>query len=123
MCVNQKPLPNQGYLLEILRYDPKTGLLFWRRRPMSHFPSKRAWAVWNSRFSNGPAFRTKTKGYRAGKVDGVNYFAHRIVWKMVHGFDPLVIDHKNHDRSDNRVENLRNGTQKENCAFLKRGAA
>jgi len=119
MCVNQKQLPTQKYLNEILHYHAASGLLFWKARDQRRFKNKRSYAVWNTRWAGKPAFRTKTKGYRAGKVDGVTYFAHRIIWKMVHGEDPLIVDHINRDPSDNRIENLRNVTQRENCEVLR----
>lgn len=36
------------------------------------------------------------------------YRAHRVIYKMVHGYDPNIIDHINQIRHDNRIENLRN---------------
>jgi hypothetical protein len=41
--------------------------------------------------------------------------AHRIIWKHVTGNDPEFIDHINHDRTDNRIENLRSVSTVENC--------
>lgn len=103
-----KPLPSRDELLEALTYCPESGVLRWRWRD-DHLDS------WNARFAGSIAFRTKTGGYRAGKFNGVTYFAHRIIWKMLHGDDPEVIDHINGDPSDNRASNLRSGSQSENC--------
>lgn len=60
------------------------------------------------------------KGDIAGSIVGTghvlcglgerNYqLAHRIIWTMIHGLIPdgLVIDHINHNASDNRIGNLR----------------
>ena len=43
--------------------------------------------------------------------------AHRIIWEMHHGPIPegMEIDHINHVTDDNRIENLRLVTRKENC--------
>lgn len=43
--------------------------------------------------------------------------AHRIVWEMHYGKIPegFEIDHINHIRSDNRIENLRIVSRSENC--------
>jgi len=55
-------------------------------------------------------------GYVRIKVDGALVMAHRIVWKMFHGDEPIYIDHINGDRSDNRIENLRAVTSSDNRA-------
>lgn len=49
------------------------------------------------------------RGYIKVTVNGVQLYAHRIVREMHNGAIPdgMEIDHINHDRSDNRIENLR----------------
>lgn len=51
----------------------------------------------------------KGNGYIYVKIFGKRYYAHRIVWIMHNGDIPdgMFIDHINHNRSDNRIENLR----------------
>jgi len=47
-------------------------------------------------------------GYLTISVDGKNYKAHRLAWLFVYEKWPAGhIDHLNHDRADNRLENLR----------------
>lgn len=55
-------------------------------------------------------------GYRRVKIQGRLYFAHRIIWAIHNGDIPegLEIDHVNHDRTDNRINNLRLVTPSEN---------
>lgn len=115
-----KPLPSQAHLQKLLRYEPETGKLYWRERTPEMFePTGRTQEhscnLWNARFAGKEAFRkTLEKGYRAGKIGWESILAHRLIWKMVTGDDPNIIDHINGVRSDNRIENLRSVTIAEN---------
>lgn len=54
-------------------------------------------------------------GYRVIRVDGVLYTAHRLAWFYAHGEWPEnKIDHRNGERSDNRLENLRSASNELN---------
>lgn len=100
-------------MAEALLYDDATGLLRWRHRPASHFSGSAARAEsWNARFSDKHALHyTNPLGYRTGKVGGKLILAHRAIWALVWGIWPeLEIDHKDGDRSNNRIENLREAT-------------
>lgn len=55
------------------------------------------------------------RGYISMSIDNKLYYAHRLAWMCVFGvFPPDEIDHINHDRSDNRITNLRKATHIEN---------
>ena len=54
-------------------------------------------------------------GYRKTIVKGISYGVHRLIWKWHHGTEPSLIDHINGDRSDNRIENLREATARQNA--------
>ena len=97
-----KPLPPAGYLRQRLRYEPETGKLYWREFAGCE-------RRWNSRYAGTEAFTaTNGKGYRMGRIDGAAYQAHRVAWAMHYGSDPEgQIDHINHNRQDNRADNLR----------------
>lgn len=61
-------------------------------------------------------FATKcTGGYLRGSVNGSVCYAHRVIWKLVHGKEPAEIDHINGDTSDNRLENLRAAEKSSNA--------
>jgi hypothetical protein len=53
-------------------------------------------------------------GYVQAYVGGKIYSEHRLVFLMHHGFLPQYIDHRDGDRMNNRIENLREATHAEN---------
>jgi hypothetical protein len=112
-------LPDVEFLREILNYDPSTGLLTWKERDAQCFsylknPEGTA-KTFNSQFAGREAFTALTHGYRCGAILNKLYYAHRIAWKIHYGKDPAgQIDHINHDRSDNRISNLREVSHQEN---------
>lgn len=110
-------IPEQKFLRECLRYDRSTGKLFWRKRPAHHFVHVREYRRWNTRYAGLEAFVHVTKwGHRRGRLDGVSYLAHRIIWKLVTGKEPPdVIDHRDRDGQNNRWRNLRKATTPQNC--------
>jgi len=102
-------------LHEILHYDSESGLLFWKRRPREMFSSDRICNSWNSRFTDKEAFTFVSLGYRRGAIFGRPYPAHRVVWAMEYGEWPDGnIDHIDHDRQNNKINNLRVVTKQEN---------
>jgi len=104
-----KDLPCPKALRNIMRYDPDTGKLFWRER--SDRPRQ-----WNSRWAGKEAFTAnRGDGYRCGRINGKTFFAHRVIWAIVHGHWPEQdIDHINGIRNDNRLSNLRSVSRSEN---------
>jgi hypothetical protein len=112
---DQQPLDPKA-VQQLLRYEGKSGKLFWRPRPLEMFPDERSGKIWNTRFANKEAFTAiNANGYRHGTIFGRFYSAHRIIWAVEAGeWPPDQIDHINNDRLDNRWENLRKATVKEN---------
>lgn len=82
-----------------LSYDPGTGKIFWR-----------------DRFKGREAFSTKDAyGYFVGRAYGPKLKAHRVCWLLHYGSWPSgEIDHINGDKSDNRIQNLREVDRSEN---------
>lgn len=93
-------------LLRIFQYDPDTGVLRYREK--------------RGRMNIGDKAGTlDQEGYRVVTVKGKTYPAHRIIWYMVYGEIPRILDHANRDRDDNRITNLRLCTEVENAANAK----
>lgn len=111
-----RELPSPELLRQLLRYEPETGKLFWRERPVEMFKSDRDCTAWNSRYAGQEAFIAKlAKGYKTGGIFGARHYAHRVIWAIVTGAWPVEqIDHIDHDPSNNRFENLREATRFEN---------
>lgn len=91
-------------LLEMLSYDPETGIFVWLRRPNQ---ARRAGMVAGSVASNG---------YMRIGIDGRYYGSHRLVFLYLYGSLPKrKVDHRNGIRSDNRASNLREADDFENA--------
>lgn len=93
------------FLRDNLRYDRATGNFFWL--------SDRA----NGKVKAGSLAGSKTlKGYRQIRIHGKWYKCHRLVWLIETGDWPGdQIDHINRDGLDNRIENLREVSNYQNC--------
>ena len=105
----RRPLPSREYLAECLVYDPATGGLRWRERPLHHFAGVGFWRHWNGRYAGQSAFTAPDgSGYLCGSVGNRRLMAHRVIWGLLHG-DPGEdeIDHIDGDRANNRAANLR----------------
>jgi hypothetical protein len=116
-------LPPREMLNNWLHYDPDTGMLYWRPRPLTDFPAFFMYAGWQSRFQGKVAGYQKVgkNGRRLSVRLTINGYgtieAHRLIWLMVYGNVPsrgLVIDHKNGDPWDNSLANLRVATYRQN---------
>lgn len=112
-------LPPLEFLRECFSYDPETGAISWRRRPLAHFPDLGTAHAWNERYAGQPALNHDCSGHLKGEVryEGRRYrlFAHRVAFKLMTGRDPDLVDHKNTIKADNRWTNLRDATVEDNA--------
>lgn len=75
-----------------LRYEPETGNLI-----RLTGPRRGKVAGWRQPI-----------GYIMLRIEGVEFYAHRVAWAMAHGAWPqAMLDHKDRDKCNNRIDNLR----------------
>ena len=105
----QHPQLTQQRLLEVLAYDKASGRFTWVQPSSPRV------------FVGAPAGSLhKGSGYRRLMVDGRKYSEHRLAWLAVTGeFPPVLIDHINGLKHDNRIVNLRLATRKQNNENVK----
>lgn len=96
--VKQEKL-SQEKLKRLLHYNPETGVFTW-------IATRRMGRV---------AGTTSRLGYIMILIDGMGYISHRLAWMYMYGYWPLEIDHLNRIRNDNRIENLREVSHRDNC--------
>lgn len=86
---------SQSDLIRMLEYIPETGDFYWRNSG----PGRKKSLYAGSMVPNG---------YKRIQINGTFYLNHRLAWLYVYGEWPeKQIDHMNHNRSDNRIENLK----------------
>lgn len=108
-------------LRQALRYNPETGLFYWRDRRPSDFATTQGYGAWRARCLGKEAGADTGHGYRRISIDNKAYLAHRLAWLYMFGFWPSQhIDHINGDGADNRITNLRDVSNAENHRNTKR---
>lgn len=115
----KKELPDHAYLKECLDYDPMTGVLTWRVRPLGHFAAEMYWKAWNTKWAGRPASTIQhgRSGHLCKKISigGERWLSARVIWKWMTGEDPpSEIDHVSRYAADDRWENLRVAERSEN---------
>ncbi|QXV80784.1 putative homing endonuclease [Veterinaerplatzvirus Jeanpiccard] len=92
-------------------FDYRDGVLYWKISPRSRTPI------------GSVAGHLSKAGYITTSYMKRALLAHRVVWEMHNGPIPegMQIDHINHNRSDNRICNLRLATVFDNNQNMSRG--
>lgn len=91
---------NQKLLSELFEY--KEGYLYWKISPNS-----------NVKIGNKAGSIRKDGYWRIG-IKNKAHTAHRVIFLYHHGYLPQNIDHINGIKTDNRIENLRAATTRQN---------
>lgn len=97
----------QERLIHLLDYNPETGVFKWKNP------------------NNGPAKKgaiagcIHNNGYVKISLHSKQYLAHRLAWLYVYGEWPSkFIDHINGKKYDNRIDNLREASRKDNVGNM-----
>lgn len=95
MKIPRKPI-DLAEIAELFTYD--NGNLYWKK-------------------SGKKAGTPRKEGYIVIQLNNTQYYAHRLIWSLLNGEIPndRHIDHINRNKSDNRIENLRLVTNRENA--------
>lgn len=118
-----KQLPDTEYLRQCFDYNEVTGDLTWRERPRGHFNSTGWYDRWNKMHAGSQVTSKDSGGYLRLRLNGEGFLAHRVIWKLVHGFDPSIIDHADGNRENNAISNLRSVSPLENVKNASRSTA
>lgn len=83
----------QQRLKELVRYIPETGEFFRGDKKIG--------------YDNG-------RGYLKASLDNKEYYLHRLAWLYSYGEFTELIDHKDQNKSNNKLDNLRSVTNSKN---------
>lgn len=92
-------MANITYDEAIAAFEYRDGELFWR--PWITLKGKPA------RCSGKKAGYMSHDGYWKIGYKHKVYYAHQLIFLMHHGYIPQIVDHSDHDTTNNRIENLR----------------
>jgi hypothetical protein len=90
----------QEYLKAMFDYED--GVLYWKTKP-------------NRRIKIGDAVGyINNRGYLSTKIEKKTLLVHRLIFMWHHGIFPKFIDHKDRNKNNNRIDNLRSVSHAEN---------
>lgn len=83
-------------------FDYSEGFLYWKtnKGPRASKGSK--------------AGSLRKDGYYGVTLNKKPYLVHRIIFGIIHGYLPKIVDHKDHDRKNNLISNLREADYNKN---------
>lgn len=100
----REPLLSHDRLLEVLLYDPISGVFTWKKSMMGR--------IWVGQVAGS----INANGHRQITLDRIAWMAHRLAWFYVYKVWPEnEIDHRDLNKDHNAIDNLREATHVENC--------
>jgi hypothetical protein len=112
---------NADLAREMFQYDALTGVLYWRKRPVEHFKNQHGCNIFNARYAGKAVGTIDPDGYLMFTYRGRGFKVHRLIWLMETGEWPEgVIDHLDHDKTNNRMSNFRDVTKAANSKNMLR---
>ena len=99
------------WIKDSLTYCPTTGNLRWKER----FSNRISEDLLASTLDNNGYIRIS----HPLKGNIRTYKAHRVGWFLHYGYQPVMLDHINQNKSDNRISNLRECTMSDNLGNQK----
>ena len=100
----------QARLKALLDYDPETGVFTWRERVDAR-------PQWNGHYAGttaGGIDKRPRRSYLKIRIGGKLFYSHRLAWLWMTGYWPAEIDHRDCDGLNNRLDNLRVCTSRQN---------
>ena len=91
-------------------FDYREGVLYWRI------------SLSNRVKIGDKAGNVNSKGYLRANINGVRYYNHRIIFLMFYGYLPNLVDHKDNNPLNNKIENLREASSSQNNCNAKKRA-
>lgn len=115
--MSKAPTLTAAEVRAMLDYDPETGVFTWRHRPDMR-------PQWNARYAGKRAgYEFTAKGgrrYRAVRIHDWPFVEQRLAWLYVTGAWPVaLVDHWDNDGVNNRWDNLREASKRQNAANSK----
>lgn len=112
----KSPRYTQDQIRDLIDYDPETGLAEWKVRTgiYSTGVDSRGAAIFNALYAGKPIGVVDGRGYLSTSIFDENIALHRLIFIYMIGMEPVVCDHINGDRLDNRWSNLRAVSGKQN---------
>lgn len=114
------------HLRKIAEYNPKTGVVTWRKRGKETFRNGGPYAEaiserWNKHRAGNPVGHISPHGYVVTTIEKKTVMVHRMAWAIHFGRHPKgQIDHISGAKNDNRLENLREVSAGENSRNRKK---